>query len=112
MRAVGSRVLLRMLDLKKKTESGLFIPEKTLNANKNASEIGVVVNLGVMAYEDEIKLTGQSPIKPGDIVYLERYQGTYTKDANDVEYRYVWDSDVVGLADIEYVEKHYDMEKQ
>lgn len=89
MKAVGRRVVLKILDVRPaRTASGLYIPEED-DLTKMRHSRGEVVSLGRLAqeyFEDEIKV--------GDRVYIARAIGFAQKD-----FRVVDMSDIMSVAD-------------
>lgn len=107
--ARGHRVLLKIPKLQQKTSGGIILTESTLSANRVGTEVGIFINKGELADLDYKEAGVDFPFKEGDYVYFEKHTGTYTKDRDENEFRFVWASDLVGTADPEYIEKYYDV---
>lgn len=90
----GHRVLVRVEQVERKTESGIIISDITADKEQIAQDSGVVVDLGNTAYSDQ----SEPWCKVGDYVKFGRYAGQVIrpKEALDgVEYRVINDLDVV-----------------
>ena len=78
----GQRVLIRPDEVEKKTASGLLLPG-TWNeqAERNATQSGVVVQLGAIAYKD---ISDGTPwCKEGDHVVFARHSGKFIENPDD-----------------------------
>jgi chaperonin GroES len=90
----GHRVLIRVEEIERKTESGIIIADITADKEQLGQDAGVVVELGNTAYSDQ----SQPWCKVGDNVKFGRYAGQIIskKQSDDgLEYRVLNDLDVV-----------------
>ena len=90
----GHRVLVRVEEVERKTESGIIIADITADKEQLGQDAGVVVEIGNTAYSDQ-----QAPwCQVGDNVKFGRYAGQIIskKQSNDgLEYRVLNDLDIV-----------------
>lgn len=86
------RILLKLDDVEKKTESGIVIPEMVTDRERKAIEIGTVVAIGPTAFKD-FGGDGET-ISLGDRVIIARYSGKEVKD-KDISYVVVNDEDII-----------------
>ena len=56
----GYKLLIKPLEVKEKTESGIYMPDSLKNAEQTASVIGFVVKVGLDAYKDPEKFPNAS----------------------------------------------------
>ena len=89
---LDNKVLVRMDEHAEVSSGGIVIPEDTRSRQSMASETGVIIALGAMAFrlaDDGDRLwTTKSP-SPGDRVVVERYAGRVVQGKDGVEYRLV-----------------------
>jgi len=78
LRAAGYRVLVRMPDVKRTTESGLYKPDTTANLESLAAMVGEVVGVGEYCYPVE-KYPNGPWCAVGDWVIFRSYGGTKVK---------------------------------
>lgn len=89
----GYKLLIAMPTLEEKTEGGVFIPESLQKAENTASVVGLVIQLGDLAYQDQDKFPNGSYCKEGDWVIFRSYSGTRFK-LEDQEFRLINDDTV------------------
>jgi co-chaperonin GroES (HSP10) len=90
----GHRVLVRVEQVERTTESGIIIADITADKEQLGQDGGVVVELGNTAYSDQ----SEKWCKPGDYVKFGKYAGQLIrpKEALDgIEYRVLNDLDIV-----------------
>jgi co-chaperonin GroES (HSP10) len=89
----GYKLLIAMPTLEEKTEGGVFIPESLQQAESTASVVGLVIQLGDLAYQDQDKFPNGPYCKEGDWVIFRSYSGTRFK-LEDQEFRLINDDTV------------------
>ena len=90
----GHRILVRVEQVERKTESGIIIADITADKEQIAQDAGIVVEVGNTAYSDQ----SEQWCQVGDYIKFGRYAGQVIrpKEADDeVEYRVINDLDVV-----------------
>jgi co-chaperonin GroES (HSP10) len=90
----GHRVLVRVEQVERKTESGIIIADITADKEQLGQDSGIVVELGNTAYSDQ----ETHWCKVGDYVKFGRYAGQLIRpnETNDEhEYRVLNDLDIV-----------------
>ena len=97
VRAAGWRVLVRMPEAKKQTESGLYVPDKTADRDSLAAMVGEVVGVGEACYPPERYPSGPW-CRTGDWVIFRSYSGTAFKFRGR-EYRLLNDDAIEGVTD-------------
>jgi chaperonin GroES len=75
----GYKLLIKPLEVKEKTDSGIYMPDALKNAEQTASLIGFVVKAGPDAYGDQDKFPNGPYCKEGDFVIFRSYSGTRFK---------------------------------
>jgi len=91
-RAVGHRVLLQQDEVEEKTESGLVLVKKTVDAEKQRVVICTVLEIGHDCWSD--KSTDYCEV--GDKVLIGTYTGKFhTSPVDGKEYRFVMDTDII-----------------
>ena len=75
----GYKLLIKPLEVKEKTDSGIYMPDALKNAEQTASVIGFVVKAGPDAYRDTEKFPNGPYCKEGDFVIFRSYSGTRFK---------------------------------
>ena len=86
------RVLIKVLEKKKKTAGGIIIPDTA----KEKPQEGEVVAVGPGAKTEEGKLIPMD-VKVGDIVLFGKWSGTEVKIDNK-EYSIMKESDIMGIS--------------
>lgn len=96
---LGSRVLLKPLEVEEKTAGGIFLPDSALEKENAMIQEAEIVAMGKMAFLYEIGGKWEEyPDKPkvGDIVRIVKYVG----DAFNIDgekYRLVNDCDILAI---------------
>ena len=88
----GSNLLVKKLEGKKKTESGIILPE---NSNKDVPYQASVVAVGKGSYNADGSRRKPDAVV-GDTVLIEAFTGTLVV-INDEEYALVSESSVLGI---------------
>ena len=90
----GHRVLVRVEQVERTTESGIIIADVTANKEQLGQDAGIVVELGNTAYADQ----SEPWCKVGDYVKFGKYAGQLIRPSESLdekEYRVINDLDVV-----------------
>ena len=94
----GYKLLIKPLEVKEKTESGIYMPDALKQAEQTASVIGFVVKAGPDAYKDTDKFPNGPYCKEGDFVIFRSYSGTRFKIEKQ-EFRLINDDTVEAVVD-------------
>jgi len=94
----GYKLLIKPLEVKEKTESGIYMPDSLKNAEQTASVIGFVVKVGLDAYKDPEKFPNGPYCKEGYFVIFRSYSGTRFK-VDKQEFRLINDDTVEAVVD-------------
>jgi chaperonin GroES len=94
----GYKLLIKPLEVKEKTESGIYMPDSLKNAEQTASVIGFVVKVGLDAYKDPEKFPNGPYCKEGDFLIFRSYSGTRFK-VDKQEFRLINDDTVEAVVD-------------
>ena len=88
----GWRILVMPFQVKEETEGGIIIAQETLDRARAAVQVGYVLKMGPLCYEDKEKYTTGPWCAEKDWVIFARYAGSrmeidgcllYTSDAAD-----------------------------
>ena len=93
LKPLSDRVILKMTEAEKKTESGIYLPE---NAKEKPS-IAEVIAVGPGKKDEDGKLIAM-PVKKGDKVVINKYAGTEIK-LDGEEYTIVRQNDILGIVE-------------
>jgi chaperonin GroES len=94
----GYKLLIKPLEVREKTDSGIYMPDALKNAEQTASVIGFVVKMGPDAYKDEGQFPNGPYCKEGDFVIFRSYSGTRFKIEKQ-EFRLINDDTVEAVVD-------------
>lgn len=94
----GYKLLIKPLEVKEKTDSGIYMPDALKQAEQTASVIGFVVKAGPDAYGDKDKFPNGPYCKEGDFVIFRSYSGTRFKIEKQ-EFRLINDDTVEAVVD-------------
>ena len=94
----GYKLLIKPLEVKEKTDAGIYMPDSLKSAEQTASVIGFVVKAGPDAYQDNDKLPNGAYCKEGDFVIFRSYSGTRFKIDNQ-EFRLINDDTVEAVVE-------------
>jgi len=94
----GYKLLIKPLEVKEKTDAGIYMPDALKNAEQTASDIGFVVKAGPDAYQDESKFPNGPYCEEGDFVIFRSYSGTRFK-IDKQEFRLINDDTVEAVVD-------------
>ena len=90
----GHRILVRVEQVERKTESGIIIADITADKEQIAQDAGIVVEVGSTSYSDQ----SEKWCEVGDYIKFGRYAGQLVRpseSADEREYRVINDLDVV-----------------
>ena len=94
----GYKLLIKPLEVKEKTDSGVYMPDSLKSAEQTASVIGFVVKSGPDAYMDKDKFPNGPYCLEGDFVIFRSYSGTRFK-IDKQEFRLINDDTVEAVVD-------------
>ena len=94
----GYKLLIKPLEVKEKTDTGVYMPDSLKSAEQTASVIGFVVKAGPDAYMDEDKFPNGPYCQEGDFVIFRSYSGTRFK-IDKQEFRLINDDTVEAVVD-------------
>ena len=72
----GWRILILPYRGKGKTESGLYLPDQVVEQNQVSTQVGYVLKVGPLAYQDEEKFPKGAWCEERDWVMFARYAGS------------------------------------
>ncbi len=75
----GWRLLILPYKGKGKTESGIYLPDKVVEEQSVSTQVGYVLKVGELAYQDEDKFPDGLWCAKGDWVMFARYAGSRFK---------------------------------
>lgn len=75
----GWRLLVLPYKGKGKTEGGIYLPDQVIEQNEVSTQVGYVLKVGPLAYEDKEKFPTGLWCKKGDWVIFARYAGSRFK---------------------------------
>ena len=91
-RATGHRLLLSTDVVEEVTASGIVLPAKAVQAEKNIAEVCTVVEIGHDCWSDK----GTDYCQVGDRVLVGKFSGKFHRSELDgKEYRFVNDLDII-----------------
>jgi chaperonin GroES len=94
----GYKLLIQPLEVKEKTDTGVYMPDSLKSAEQTASVIGFVVKAGPDAYRDKEKFPNGAYCEEGDFVIFRSYSGTRFK-IDKQEFRLINDDTVEAVVD-------------
>jgi len=94
----GYKLLIKPLEVKEKTDSGIYMPDALKNAEQTASLIGFVVKAGPDAYGDQDKFPNGPYCKEGDFVLVRPHAGTRL-NIHGKSFRLINDDSVEGVVE-------------
>ena len=93
---VGYKVLVALPNIEEKTEGGIIKPNRVVDREEAAANIGFVMALGPDAYKDKDKFPTGSWCKEGDFVVMRTYSGT-RMFVDGEEFRMLNDDSIEGV---------------
>jgi co-chaperonin GroES (HSP10) len=94
----GWRLLVMPFAVKEKTEGGIIIAQETLDRARVATQVGYVLKMGDLCYEDKDKYPTGPWCKEKDWVIFARYAGS-RMEIDGGEIRLLNDDEVLGTID-------------
>ena len=91
----GWRILVMPFQVKEETEGGIIIAQETLDRARAAVQVGYVLKMGPLCYEDKEKYTTGPWCKEKDWVIFARYAGS-RMEIDGGEIRMLNDDEVLG----------------
>ena len=91
----GWRILVMPFKVKEKTEGGIIIAQETLDRARVATQVGYVLKMGDLCYEDKEKYPTGPWCKEKDWVIFARYAGS-RMEIDGGEIRMLNDDEVLG----------------
>ena len=94
----GWRILVMPFQVKEKTEGGIIIAQEALDRARVATQVGYVLKMGDLCYEDKEKYPTGPWCKEKDWVVFARYAGS-RMEIEGGEIRMLNDDEVLGTID-------------
>ena len=94
----GWRILVMPFKVKEKTEDGIIIAQETLDRARVATQVGYVLKMGDLCYDDKEKYPTGSWCKEKDWVIFARYAGS-RMEIDGGELRMLNDDEILGTID-------------
>ena len=91
----GWRLLVMPFQVKEKSEGGVIIAQETLERARAAVQVGYVLKMGPLCYEDKDKYPTGPWCKPKDWVIFARYAGS-RMEIDGGEIRMLNDDEILG----------------
>jgi co-chaperonin GroES (HSP10) len=92
----GWRLLVMPFAVKEETKGGIIIAQETLNRARVATQVGYVLKMGDLCYEDKDKYPTGAWCKEKDWVVFARYAGS-RMEIDGGEIRMLNDDEVLGV---------------
>lgn len=102
VKALGYRILVKQVAVEKVSEGGIIIPESRTKREQAGHDVGIVMDIGPLAWKDQRLSTGEPWVKVGDKVMFSRYAGHrfQPKSANkdeDIWWHLMNDEDIIAI---------------
>ena len=94
----GWRILVMPFQVKEETKGGIIIAQETLDRARAAVQVGYVLKMGPLCYDDKDKYPTGAWCKPKDWVIFARYAGS-RMEIEGGEIRMLNDDEVLGTID-------------
>ena len=94
----GWRILVMPFRVKEKSEGGIIIAQETLDIERAAVQVGYVLKMGPLCYDDKDKYPTGAWRKPKDWVIFARYAGS-RMEIEGGEIRMLNDDEILGTID-------------
>ena len=89
------KVLVKPDVAAKKTESGIWIPDETVDRNQAAATKGEIIDISPLAFTYDDWPSDERIPKVGDMVAFARYAGVSIEGDDGEDYRLVSDKEVI-----------------
>ena len=80
----GWRLLILPYRGKGKTDGGIYLPDKVVEEQTVSTQVGYVLKVGPLAYQDSEKFPSGPWCKQGDWVMFARYAGSRFKNDDEI----------------------------
>lgn len=97
-RPTGWKILIAVPKVSKKTESGIFKPDDVVLYEEIGTIVGLVIQLGDLAYHDRKKFPTGGWCNKGDFILMRSYSGTRFMVGNQ-EFRLINDDTVEAVVE-------------
>ena len=94
----GWRILVMPFQVKEETKGGIIIAQETLDRARAAVQVGYVLKMGPLCYDDKDKYPTGAWCKPKDWVIFARYAGS-RMEIEGGEIRMLNDDEILGTID-------------
>ena len=94
----GYKLLIKPLEVREKTDTGVYMPDSLKSAEQTASVIGFVVKAGPDAYSSFTRFPSGPYCKEGDWVVFRAFSGTRIK-IHGKEFRLINDDTVEAVVE-------------
>lgn len=94
----GWKILIAVPKAKQKTEGGIYKPEEAMHVEEIGTIIGLVLQLGDLAYKDQKKFPSGPWCHRGDYIVMRTYSGTRFM-VGEQEFRLINDDTVEAVVD-------------
>ena len=94
----GWRILVMPFQVKEETQGGIIIAQETLDRARAAVQVGYVLKMGPLCYEDKDKYPTGAWCKEKDWVIFARYAGS-RMEIDGGEIRMLNDDEILGTID-------------
>ena len=91
----GWRILVMPFQVKEETKGGIIIAQETLDRARAAVQVGYVLKMGPLCYDDKDKYPTGAWCKPKDWVIFARYAGS-RMEIDGGEIRMLNDDEILG----------------
>ena len=92
----GWRLLVMPFKVKEETKGGIIIAQETLDRARVATQVGYVLKMGDLCYQDKEKFSTGPWCKEKDWVLIGRYAGARFRLEDNHEVRIINDDEVIG----------------
>lgn len=102
---IGARVLLKPDEDVESKFGTIVIPDSVKARYRDAQTVGTIISIGQTAWSFEEKnynATTRAEMYPGTRVMFAKYGGIVIKGKDGLEYRMVWDDDIMARADEDF----------
>jgi len=94
----GWKLLVAVPKAQNKTDGGIYKPDEAIHVEEVGTIIGLIIQMGELAYKDEKKFPSGNWCEIGDFIMMRSYSGTRFKVENQ-EFRLINDDTVEAVVD-------------